>query len=788
MARIPGFSAEQRLDTGGLQRQSAPANIVGPSQDSNIAADAGMGQALMNAGSAGVRTGEKLENFTTEQKFARFQMEQDEVLTKRTQESQPGLPNLAAGFENDVVNPKSDTFLNNDVPERLRPEYAERLKTWKETAGMKAAKIEYAGRNEYFKTTLTKDAGSYAAQVDNDPNLLPEVRDQLFKQIDNTTLTSTEREALKSQHGFVIAKAAINGLVRSGRFEEARTLSTQIAGTAPDGAPPVDNTGVKGQARTAIIQEANKQGIDPQLAVMTAHLESSLNPAAAAGGDQTSKGLFGMRKAERREMGLDENASVEQQAAAGVAFIKKNMEAMKAAGIPVTPLTVYMTHFQGLGGAKKIMTAPADADLEETLDAARPGWKNKAGKGYGEVVMDANNLDDMTVGEFRNKISKRVEGGMTAAALGGLGWNERKNLVDSTETLITQKENDDKKDNREAIRKTAGMIDDDLASVTATGKTIDSPDLTEANVAKLLGQAKADEWLMKREQGRRLHAMTSDFESIPNDEINRRLGDLSPEGGKLGFANGQEMYAAAQKKAERVMKLREVDPAEAVRNDPQVKGAQEAYNPQKPSTARVLVEARYAAQERAGIPPAARSPITDREARQLAAGLEGGLPTQTRERLEGLINGLNETYGPHADAVLVSVMGTISKNKELSEMAAGMARKLARGQAPSASEGAVVDKVSDAQTASQSISGMVDGMNADATSSWSQVTKKAATEIPEFRPKQPFTKDAIQSLIMSPKDQSGAFDETYGPGAAAHIMLWQQKIFESKNKRAGANG
>lgn len=803
MARIPGYSGErglQQVNAGRVGGVVAPVNEVGPSNDSSIQANAAMGQAIGNLGQAGVRAGlvlinsqqqqaEKLENFTTEQKFSRFQMEQQAVLEQRVKEAPDGLPDLARSYENDVINPKSQNFLNNDVPERLRPEYDERLKTWKEKAGFDAAKVEYAGRNDYFTRTLTKDAGAYAAQVDGDPDSLVTTKDALFKQIDNTTLPSAQREALKSQHGITLAKAAINGLVKANRFDEAREIASQISGTSPDGPGPIDNSGTKGAARNAIIAEANKQGVDPQLAVMVAHLESNLDPEIK-NAKSTAKGLFQFRKTERDKRGIPDDAPIEEQAMQGVAWLREKGDELKAAGLPVTPFTVYLSHFQGSVGAKALLKAPADADLESTLDAVRPGWKNKDGKGYGEVVMDANNLDDMTVGEFRQKINARVGAGMTAAAVGGLGWNERKSLADTTETLITQKENDDKKDNREAILKVRGLVNDDIASVSSTGKTVDDPSLTEENVTKLLGRAAADEWIVRREQGRRYQAVTSDFESIAAEEINQRLASLAPKPGAQGFGSGQEIYQAAQKKAEAVLKLREADPAQSVANDAQVRGAQAAYNPQKPETVQVLVEARLAAQERAGITPLARSPITDREARTLAAGLEGGLPSQTRDRIEGLITGLQQTYGKHADDVLVAVMGTITKNKELSEQMAGMAKKLARGQNPTTSEAAVIDKVSDAQQASRSMSGMVDGMMADDARHQADAAQKygskAAREIPEFKPKQPFTPKAIQDLIMKP-ESAGAFDETYGPGASEHIKLWQQKIFESKNKRASAS-
>lgn len=788
MARIPGNTAERTLDT------SPGVTLTAPKVDPAAAAIADIGGSVANAGARILyqenQQAQKLENFKTEQAFVRFQTEQSEVLKKRVQEAPDGLPDLAAGFEKDVIVPKSAEFLNNTVPERLRPEYDERIKTWREKAAYTAAETEYTGRNAYFKSTIEKSVGEVAAGVNLNPDNLSQARDSVFNQIDNTTLPSAEREALKSRYGLVIANAAIDGLVKANRFDDARTLSTTIAGTNKEAPGAIDNEGKRGDARNAIIKASNDAGFDPQTAIMVSHLEAGLNPDAA-NPKSTARGLFQFREKERQQRGLDENATVEQQAQAGVALLKERAAELTKAGIQPTPFNLYMAHFQGVGGAKALLKADGSADLEETLDAVRPGWKNKDGKGYGEVVMDANNLDDMTVGEFRSKIEKRVTGGMVAASLGGLGWHERKAIESKTETLIEQKENDDKKENRETARRTAAKIQDDLASISATGKELVDPDLTENRVSELLGKDKAAAWMQQREAARRLHAQTSDFESIPATEIEERLAKLAPEAGKEGFATAQEAYELAAKKATKVLKMREDDPANAVNNDPDVLAARKAYNPQQPNAGVALVEARLAAQERVGLPALARSPVTNAEARSLGAGLEGGLPTQTRERIEGLLTGLQATYGKHADEVLVAVMGQVTKNKELAEQVAGMAKKFARGQQPAVSDAVKLDTTTDAANASRGMSGFdmaqvaLDQQADAATAANANFTSKR--EIPEFKPKQPITAEAIRGLLDDPAT-APAFDETYGSGAAAHVKAWDQKIFQEKNKRAKPNG
>ena len=128
-----------------------------------------------------------------------------------------------------------------------------------------------------------------------------------------------------------------------------------------------------------ILSAAKKVGVDPGLMLAMARQESSFNPSAEAS-TSSAKGLYQFINSTWGEMlqkyggqypeleagPMDAQAS----ATAGALFIKENAEVLKKAGIALNASNLYTAHFLGAGGARKLLSAPADAIAADLLPAA----------------------------------------------------------------------------------------------------------------------------------------------------------------------------------------------------------------------------------------------------------------------------------------------------------------------------------------------------------------------------------------------------------------------------------
>lgn len=146
-----------------------------------------------------------------------------------------------------------------------------------------------------------------------------------------------------------------------------------------------------------IIQDAaTANGVDPAILAQIAQVESGGNPSAAASGS-SAKGLFQFTNPTWQQYGkgadpLDPAANAD----AGARFLKDNSTGLASAGIEASPGNIYLAHFSGLGGAKKVLSADPTAPVASVL---------------GDDAVSANPfLKNMTVADLRNWADRKMAG------------------------------------------------------------------------------------------------------------------------------------------------------------------------------------------------------------------------------------------------------------------------------------------------------------------------------------------------------------------------------------------
>lgn len=166
--------------------------------------------------------------------------------------------------------------------------------------------------------------------------------------------------------------------------------------------------GNKESVKAAIAEVAKAQGEDPSLMQTFAAIESGLNPGAKAG-SSSAQGLFqfikgtwkAMMAKNARKYDLDPNVSPSDVKASTIIaseYIKDNRRALKSVKSDVNAADLYMAHFLGTGGARKMLSAPPDAIAANI--APKAAAANKA------IFYDNN--QPVTVGALYEKIKQKV--------------------------------------------------------------------------------------------------------------------------------------------------------------------------------------------------------------------------------------------------------------------------------------------------------------------------------------------------------------------------------------------
>lgn len=157
--------------------------------------------------------------------------------------------------------------------------------------------------------------------------------------------------------------------------------------------------------KDTILAAARIVGVDPGLMAAMSAQESGFNPGVKAG-TSSATGLFQfikstwdtMVKSHGARYGIAPGTPATNAAAnalLGAQFIKDNYEGLKRTGIEPTPGDLYLAHFAGLGGARKLMRADQGSIAANVLPSAAKANKS----------IFYENGRPLSVAEVRNKLT-----------------------------------------------------------------------------------------------------------------------------------------------------------------------------------------------------------------------------------------------------------------------------------------------------------------------------------------------------------------------------------------------
>lgn len=442
-------------------------------------------------------------------------------------------------------------------------------------------------------------------------------------------------------------------------------------------------------------------------------------------------------------------------------LVDDNEKALRAQGLLPTPGNLYLAHFLGAGGAAKVLKAEPGTPVADLVDpnAIAANRSILYGKTAESVVAWAN-----------NKMGGAVRG--TGGLIDYIPADKARVIMERASTVMLRQQQQTDSEASFAQYQLNSQIRDDIASVAATGQGVG--DLTYDSIRAVLGSKAALDWQNNRQDSHAVWAATQDLHTLPDDQLAARLESLRPQGGTEGFVRQQAIYSKVQERITLLRSLRSADPAGSVADDPTVKAIAPKVNPEDPSSYKPLVEARLAAQERAGVPEELQSPITKAEALEIIAPLRRMLPGQERETLREIGDTMRERYGEHADAAFAYALRVQKLDAETTKAAARVMKKLSLGDAPTVPEARAADQDRELSAANRAVNAI--GMTADIGGGQTfkvtadGIEPSAAPAAPEPAPAKPIPPAADIRALLADPSKAGRFDEKYGSGASKKLL------------------
>lgn len=403
MAKLP-----TRDDLGGLPSARSGRTIANYDVSAIGRGKVALGESIAQAGQsigAGLATisergttVDQATRFETQRRHMEFQASQEEALKQFEQAATPGAFGFREGFQQSYKK-AADAFFDT-IPDALKPEYDARLFKGMDDISGKALTFERAQRKTYYETSVndgltTIENKLYANPSDFDANLKEGI--DYINSIPDEDVSRIEKEDMGRQWRKKAQGASLAGLPPKARTEA-------VGGT------------VRGS-------DAVNSVVDRIIGVESGGNASAKNPRSSASGlgqFTNSTWVATVRKHRPDITGSnDDLLALKTDPALGremtLRHTQDNARELGSAGFDITPGNLYLAHFAGVGGAKKVLNAQPSDSVASVL---------------GNDVISANPfLVGKDVAWLRDWTAKKMGSGEVAPQYADMTWEEREKVV-----------------------------------------------------------------------------------------------------------------------------------------------------------------------------------------------------------------------------------------------------------------------------------------------------------------------------------------------------------------------
>lgn len=307
----------------------------------------------------------------------------------------------------------------------------------------------------------------------------------------------------------------------------------------------------RGPIAKMISDTAARYGVPPAIALGIAQIESGLNPGAKSP-TSSAEGLYQQIDANAAQYGLRNKRNPEENADAGIRFIRDNMNGFRRSlGREPTPGETYLAHFSGFGVAEKI--AAAD-DSTPTSAVFSPN----------AIAANRSILAGKTVGEVKAWADRKMASAMREAGAGenpewykALSPEQRAAIDQEAETRQNQI-GAEMRGNIEVATQNAPV------AIQNTGAYVGSLPTADQFMQAYGPQDGADRYNKFQAAVQTSQDMYS-MRTMSADQIQQMVDTATPTSSGDDAAIQQQRYTALSNAASGIIKARESDPAVYVR-------------------------------------------------------------------------------------------------------------------------------------------------------------------------------------------------------------------------------
>jgi hypothetical protein len=278
---------------------------------------------------------------------------------------------MTASFAQDY-DANARAFLET-VPGPLKAKYDKALFATYNTRVNSLQNSELAINDAHQKKRIAEGIDIARKRMAEEPEMAESIMAETVAMIDSSNLPPLAKQQLSEEY---LKSGRIEALTH--RYQQDRSMMESMP---LDGQPKL--------IADMIAEEAAKYGInDPAGILAIVNQESSFNPNAVPLKEDgtpasSARGLFQMLSATRKEAGLGDHFSVEQEIQAGVKhYAKMYKRARTALGREPQPHELYALHMQGAAGGSAILRNPKGS-FKQTLNST-------GGAGHYDKVIKAN--------------------------------------------------------------------------------------------------------------------------------------------------------------------------------------------------------------------------------------------------------------------------------------------------------------------------------------------------------------------------------------------------------------
>lgn len=382
-SRVGPRVEESKMALGQLSAAGADANAFGAQIGAGLQ---NAGNQVANLGATLAEKDRKVEDFDTARRFT----ENQTFVQEKVFEAKRDAPANGLGTRNtiDEIHKKAYDDFMATVPERAKSEYALKVAQDRQRTTLDAVSFETKAADAHFAQGIADEASKAKNAVNQNPDDIGQWNRHIIETIDKSGLSEIQKDAERRKHLGDLAVVKYKAMVRTGTYSAANLPVEGGVSVFVDRlfqAESNNNPNAKNQNSTAsgLGQFLDRTWVE-QLRLARPDITGRL-PDEALLALKLDKGL-------QREVTAQ--------------YATQNANQLRNAGFAATPGNIYLAHFLGPEGAKRVLGAPDAAPIQTVVGTEA----FKANKAVFDSAQTAGALKEWAVSKMGgNAVLPRIE-------------------------------------------------------------------------------------------------------------------------------------------------------------------------------------------------------------------------------------------------------------------------------------------------------------------------------------------------------------------------------------------